>query len=773
MKGKKVKRTFSFLIAVVLVLSFSLVMGTPVAAAPGTTHYVSTAGNDTSGDGTAGNPWQTIQHAVGQVSSGDTIQVTAGIYDEQVVINKSLTLQGAGATTIIKPSADNLTQVFTGLFWYGGTKNIAGIIVANVPSGSSVTIKNLKVDASLVTTKPAGADYLAGIFYRETGGVVDTVIAAGTGAWSSSDTAYGIYLSAGTNTVSVEITGSTITNFDKNGIEVMGGKLTADINHNMITGRGSITDEVQNGVNVGRDAVATVNYNTISNLIYQPKTWWAAGILFRHYVSPTGKNAAANNNTITNCQRGIIFNNANAWAEGNIVSGGTVGLVGIYAEPDAAEEWTASFVGNTVSGIRDMGDYKNAAIGANTYDSDASLNVAIQGNHLPGGGATDADGISIGVEGADGTIVATIANNTISGWQYGIRLDGALVDAASSSANNNNISGNDVFGVYNGGTGTLNATCNWWGDASGPSGEGPGTGDAVSDNVAFEPWIVVPTVATQAATKVLVYSATLNMDYTVGSCYGPVQIRLAYKKSTGTEWSYTDWMSKTAAGTHAQTLTELDSNTGYQFKAQLKYNETLIEGNTLTFVTSIMPTVTTQAATDITSYSAIVNMSYTAGNLSSVEVRFACKRAADPASFYTTWVSRTADGTYAEVLPGLASRTEYEFKAQLRYDGTMIEGATRRFTTATGASIDDIFCFIATAAYGTPTAEQIDVLREFRDVVLLKSTVGSQFVALYYRLSPPVADFIARSDLLRTLVRELLVDPIVWIVEATGDIWRN
>jgi len=82
-------------------------------------------------------------------------------------------------------------------------------------------------------------------------------------------------------------------------------------------------------------------------------------------------------------------------------------------------------------------------------------------------------------------------------------------------------------------------------------------------------------------------------------------------------------------------------------------------------------------------------------------------------------------------------------------------------------------CFIATAAYGTPTAEQIDMLREFRDVVLLKSTVGSQFVALYYRLSPPIADFIARNDLLRTLVRELLVDPVVWIVEATGDIWRN
>jgi len=772
-----VKKIFSFLLAAVLVLSLGLITGVPVMAQSPSEVWV----DDDFNSATPGwnvTRFATIQGGVAAVASGGTVHVAAGTYDEQVAINTRLTLQGAGVTTVIKPSAANLTQVFTGLFWSGGTKNIAGIIVANVPGGSSVTIKNLKVDESLVTTKPVGADYVAGIFYRETGGLVDTVTVAGTGAWSSSDRAFGMYLSAVTNTVSVEVTGSRITNVDTNGIEVMGNKLTANINHNTITGRGSITDEVQNGVSVGRDAAATVNYNAISNLIYEPATSWAAGIMFYHYVSPTGKSATADNNTITNCQMGIIFNNANASAEANIVSGGTVGLVGIYAEPDAAEEWTASFVGNTVSGIRDMGDYENAAIGANTYDSGATLKVTIEGNHLAGGGATDADGISIGVEGADGTIVAIITNNTISGWDYGIRLDRALVDAASSYANNNNISGNDVFGVYNGGTGTLNATCNWWGDASGPyhpTANPDGKGDDVSDKVVFTPWVVVPTVTTQPATEVRVYSATLNMNYTVGSCYGPVQVRFAYKKPASTEWSYTDWVSKAADGTHAETLTGLDSSTGYQFKAQLEYEETPIEGNTLTFVTSEVPTVTTQAATNITSYSAVVNMSYTAGNLSSVEVRFACKRAADQASFYTTWVSRAGDGTYTEEITGLASKTKYEFKAQLRYDGTVIEGATQPFTTAPGASIGfyDLFCFIATAAYGTPTAEQIDVLREFRDVVLLESAAGSQFVALYYRLSPPIADFIARSDLLRILVRELLVDPVVWIVEATGDIWRN
>jgi uncharacterized repeat protein (TIGR02543 family) len=82
-------------------------------------------------------------------------------------------------------------------------------------------------------------------------------------------------------------------------------------------------------------------------------------------------------------------------------------------------------------------------------------------------------------------------------------------------------------------------------------------------------------------------------------------------------------------------------------------------------------------------------------------------------------------------------------------------------------------CFIATAGYGSSTAEQLDVLREFRDGVLLESAVGSQFVDLYYRLSPPIADFMSGNSFLRTLVRELLVDPVVWVVGAAGDIWRN
>jgi hypothetical protein len=83
------------------------------------------------------------------------------------------------------------------------------------------------------------------------------------------------------------------------------------------------------------------------------------------------------------------------------------------------------------------------------------------------------------------------------------------------------------------------------------------------------------------------------------------------------------------------------------------------------------------------------------------------------------------------------------------------------------------FCFIATAVYGTETASQLDILRDFRDQVLLENALGSRFVEAYYRISPPVADFIAKSDFLRAVVRETLIDPVVNFLQWTQDLWRT
>ena len=82
-------------------------------------------------------------------------------------------------------------------------------------------------------------------------------------------------------------------------------------------------------------------------------------------------------------------------------------------------------------------------------------------------------------------------------------------------------------------------------------------------------------------------------------------------------------------------------------------------------------------------------------------------------------------------------------------------------------------CFIATAAYGADTAEEINILREFRDVVLLPSGLGTEFVSLYYEISPPIAGVISRDDFLRTVVKVGFVDPVVAILNWSRALWSE
>src|ERR1043166_1519955 len=79
-----------------------VVPATGLAARPGlaaTTRHVSTTGADT-GDCTV-NPCKTVGSAISQSTSDDTVQIAAGTYHERIAVDRSLTLQGAGARTII------------------------------------------------------------------------------------------------------------------------------------------------------------------------------------------------------------------------------------------------------------------------------------------------------------------------------------------------------------------------------------------------------------------------------------------------------------------------------------------------------------------------------------------------------------------------------------------------------------------------------------------------------------------------------------------------
>lgn len=69
-------------------------------------------------------------------------------------------------------------------------------------------------------------------------------------------------------------------------------------------------------------------------------------------------------------------------------------------------------------------------------------------------------------------------------------------------------------------------------------------------------------------------------------------------------------------------------------------------------------------------------------------------------------------------------------------------------------------CFVATAAYGTPLADEIGALRRFRDRHLMSNRVGRFLVEAYYEHGPAAADVIRESPVLRDVTRSLL-SPVV------------
>ena len=97
--------------------------------------------------------------------------------------------------------------------------------------------------------------------------------------------------------------------------------------------------------------------------------------------------------------------------------------------------------------------------------------------------------------------------------------------------------------------------------------------------------LIIPSVTTQTATAVNETGATLNMTYDFKD-YGFGEVRFAYKKSSSSWVSYTDWVSKSASGSYFEAIGDLSNGTTYYFKAQLKYDCTVIEGTEKLFTTT-------------------------------------------------------------------------------------------------------------------------------------------------------------------------------------------
>jgi len=387
----------------------------------------------------------TIQGGVDAATSGDTVDVSAGTYDEQVVITKTLTLNGAGATTIIQPSQTtaNNFQLFERKA--AGSGNDTAPVIGVATSGGTVDISALKIDGSLVTSVPSGASLFAGIFYRDTSGVIDGITAQQFNIAHGN----GMYLVGHDSAVAVEVKNCTVSGYLKNGITANFAKMTANIHDNTTTGMGPTTTVAQNGIQIGFSATGAINNNTVGGHVWtgtyggsnDPATDAnadsAAGILLYH----TSGTVEISHNTLTNNQFGI-------------------GVVGADA--------------------------------INIHDNDIT-GLAHTGNAYPTGIAIFSDDQWGSYFGYSETATAgSIQNNAIDTHDYGILVQDYTSGgpAPNVSANHNCFTHDAMYGMW--ANVTTDGASNWWGDATGPyhATKNPGgSGDQVSDYVDFEPYL--------------------------------------------------------------------------------------------------------------------------------------------------------------------------------------------------------------------------------------------------------------------------------------------
>jgi len=84
-------------------------------------------------------------------------------------------------------------------------------------------------------------------------------------------------------------------------------------------------------------------------------------------------------------------------------------------------------------------------------------------------------------------------------------------------------------------------------------------------------------------------------------------------------------------------------------------------------------------------------------------------------------------------------------------------------------------CVIASAAYGSELGQEVQSLRSFRDMEVLSTFAGAQFMrifnAFYYSFSPATASFIASWPVL-TLVTRILLFPLISILRVSSSIFR-
>jgi hypothetical protein len=400
---------------------------------------------------------QTIQFGVNAANplGGDVIQVAAGTYDEQVTVNKPVTINGAGqsATTILSPAS--LTPPMT----LGTNRPVVYV------NAGPTTIQNLTVDGGGVGNANAG---LVGIAYHNAAGTV-----SGTLITNVRDTpigmdpdGFGLFgLNDDAMPRTLNVSGNTVNQFQKAGMVFQGAGLTASVGLNTVTGVGPTTTVAQNGIQVLGGAGGAISTNLISALDFTPTTACGEGISF--FAAASGASATS-----------------------NLVSGVECGI-------GASMGATTTFSSNIVSGSR---------IGISRFDGPGT----IANNLVTGGPQPDSLGLSVAESNLDADFSVTTTGNSLTGHNdQAIRLEDFDADAfqASLVANFNRIAGNPGGGAVNSGD-SFNAENNWWG-----CNEGPGTADCetVAGTIDTDPHLTLR-VAANPTTVVSGAASTITAD---------------------------------------------------------------------------------------------------------------------------------------------------------------------------------------------------------------------------------------------------------------------
>jgi nitrous oxidase accessory protein NosD len=291
-----------------------------------------------------------IQDAVNAAKPGDVIRVCAGIYHEQVVIDKDLVIE-ADNGVVVKPVAAVANA--TG----PSGDSIAAIIVAQ--NATNIQLEGFIIDGSANELMEC-APRLIGILYQDASGIVSHNAVRHMRLTSNLDGCQSGNAIEVESTTSghafVTITSNTVDAYQKNGITANESGTHVSINENTVTGVGPTVGAAQNGIQIGFGAQGQITSNSIANNIYQP------------CMSTTTCPA--------NAAGILIFQSDGIHMEHNTLAANQVGI--FVAANNAVVGGSTIFHSVVLDGIALVGD-GNTATGNNVSNSD-DAGVFVQGN---------------------------------------------------------------------------------------------------------------------------------------------------------------------------------------------------------------------------------------------------------------------------------------------------------------------------------------------------------------------------------------------------------